>query len=152
GTMVEHGGDPEVCGEVLLDCLEDLLRALGGFWEEVRHRGGVAVSPENTDALANLHAAEIAALDRPAVLAYFAHHLFTLGMVTHLSMSKSLRATARTRPQLRELAPNVDVAISERSRLGCLFRVLDEEPLVVLHPGERKGFQTCITGVADMLQ
>jgi hypothetical protein len=152
GTMVEHGGDSDVCGEVLLDCLEDLLRALGGFWEEVRRLAGVAVNPENANSLADVHAGEIAAADRPAALAYFAHPLFVLGVVAHLSMSKSLRATARTRPALLELAPNVDVAISEDSRLGCLLRVLDDEPLLVLHAGERKGFQTRMTGVADLLQ
>jgi hypothetical protein len=152
GVMVENGGDPSVCGDILLDRLEELLRELKEFWDLVRARARVAISPRNAKDVAGKFFSEVMAVNQAAAYAYYGHYPLLLSVVAHLSKSKQLRATARGRSQFLELAPNVDVVISEHQHLGCLLRVLDDEPLLVLHPGERKGFQTRMTAVADVLQ
>jgi hypothetical protein len=78
--------------------------------------------------------------------------LFVLGAIAHLSRSKPLRARARSRPEIAELARAVDGVTGATSLLTAVLRVLDDERLVVLHPGERKGFEVTIGGVADNFQ
>src|SRR5262245_54166037 len=47
GAMVEHGGDPEVCGPFLLHHLEKLLGELREFWDQVRAHSGATLSHDN---------------------------------------------------------------------------------------------------------
>jgi thioredoxin-like negative regulator of GroEL len=152
GAMVEHGGDPGICGPVLLDRTEGLLRDLGVFWDEVRKRSGATLTPANATPLGERYFNEIGPANQEAAFAFYGHKSYLLGLVTHLSRSPALRAEARRRPRLLQQAPVIDVPFSEHSHLGCLLRVLDDEPLLVLHPGEGKGFRVRLTGVADVLQ
>jgi hypothetical protein len=76
-----------------------------------------------------------------------------MGAIAHLSKSKALRATARQAPDLLAGAPNLDVLIQgDPTYLTCMFRVLDDERLLVLHPAEQKGYEVRLTAVADVLQ
>jgi hypothetical protein len=152
GAMVEHGGDPNVCGEALLDRMEDLLAALGRFWDEVRAKAGQDPTPTTARQLGEQYLVDVYKADPDAAMAYYSHNPLCLGLISHLAKSPALRAAARSRPQLLKLAPNLDVAINEFAHLGTLLRVLDDEPLVVLHPAERKGYRIRITGVGDVLQ
>jgi tetratricopeptide (TPR) repeat protein len=152
GAMVEHGGDPDVCGPVLLDRTEDLLKDMAAFWDEVRSRSGATLTPRNATSLGERHFNEVLQANQRAAWAFVAYKPLLLGIVTHLSRSKALRAAARGRPQLLAMAPAVDMPFSEHSHLGCLLRVLDNEPLIVLHPGAGKGYRVRMTGVADVLQ
>ena len=152
GAMVEHGGHPEVCGEALLDRMEDQLVALGVFWTEVRGRSGQDPTPATARRLGEHYLVDVYQTHPDAAMAYYSHNPLCLGLISHLATSPALRATARARPRLLELAPNLDVAINEFAHLATLLRVLDDEPLVVLYPAERKGFRVRITGVADVLQ
>jgi hypothetical protein len=87
------------------------------------------------------------------VLAYMAENNFRLGLIAHLSRSKPLRSAAWAQPRFLEHTRLVDEAAAyERCFLATILRVLDDEPLLVLHVGQRKGFEIRISGIADNFQ
>jgi hypothetical protein len=153
GAMVEHGGDPEVCGPFLLGCLGKLLGELRQFWEEVRTQSGTVPTQDNAMQLGEAHFNAVAQANLKLAWAFYFHKPLAMGTISHLSKSKGLRATARGRPELLADAPNLDIVNhSDHTYLTCMFRVLDDERLIVLHPAERRGFEVRITAVADVPQ
>lgn len=92
--------------------------------------------------------------EHPAsVLGYMAEDFFRLGLIAHLSRSKGLRRAARTRSELLEQTLKADeAASSHRSFLAIMLQVLDNEPLLVVHVEQRKGFEIRIAGIADNFQ
>lgn len=88
-----------------------------------------------------------------SVLGHMCEEFFRLGLIAHLSRSKPLRAAARSRPEpLRQTLEADEAAGSHRSFLATLLQVLDDEPLLVLHAEERRGFEVRISGIADNFQ
>jgi hypothetical protein len=88
-----------------------------------------------------------------SVLGHMAEEFFRLGLIAHLSRSKGLRQAARARPQLLEQTLKADeAACTHRSFLATLLQVLDDEPLLVVHVEQRKGFDIRIAGIADNFQ
>ena len=82
-----------------------------------------------------------------------AEEFFRLGLIAHLSRSKGLRAAARAQPELLEGTLRLDlVAGSHRSFLATMLQILDDEPLLVLHVEQKKGFGVRISGIADNFQ
>jgi hypothetical protein len=104
------------------------------------------------DQLINLHINDILEANPEFAWAYIAQRPITLGAIAHLSRSKRLRAAARARPELMQLSVEADAAGGTTSFLTDMLRVLDDERLVVLHPGERKGFEVRVSGIADNFQ
>lgn len=77
-----------------------------------------------------------------------------LALIAHLSRSAKARATARKDAKLR-------AAVAELAGLTCppntgflaeLLQVLDDEPLLVLHPASKRGFEVTISGIVDNFQ
>ncbi len=174
GSLVECGGDPHVTGPALLELLPVLLRNVGDFYElaydraandaelarEIESRKAddpeydleTYVADESWDALAMRYGPALFEEHPMAVFAHMADRFFSLGVIAHLSRSKELRAAARARPELLERARANDRYHNGQSFLTCMLRVLDNEPLLVLHPAEGKGFALRISGVADNFQ
>lgn len=153
GALVEFGGDPLICGEAILDRLPGLLRGVATFLGEVYQRAEVQDGEEpDLDQLINLHINDIIETNPEAAFAYIAQQPLSLGAIAHLSRSKPLRAAARSRPELLQLSEEADNLVGNTSFLTDMLRVLDDERLVVLHPGEQKGFVVRISGLADNFQ
>jgi hypothetical protein len=174
GSLVENGGDPETCGPGLLDLLPRVLEGVTDFYRLCRERleadpdiaAEVArraegeegydldayIADESWDALAQRFGPFVYKHRPLPVLAHMAQRFFCLGVIAHLSRSKRLRALARSRPRLLELSREADRAAGYNSFLSDMLRVLDDERLVVLHPGERKGYEVRMSGVADNFQ
>jgi hypothetical protein len=88
-----------------------------------------------------------------SVLGHMADEFFRLGLIAHLSRSKGLRQAARARPELLAQTLQSDAAAGlHRSFLAMLLQVLDDEPLLVVHVEQRKGFEVRIGGIADNFQ
>jgi hypothetical protein len=88
-----------------------------------------------------------------SVLGHMAEEIFRLGLIAHLSRSKALRDAARARSELLEKTLQADAAAAaHRSFLAIMLQVLDEEPLLVVHVEQRKGFDVRIAGIADNFQ
>jgi hypothetical protein len=153
GAFVENDADPDICGEAILDRLPELLRGVAAFHDEVHQRAEVPEGDEpDPDELINRHINDILGANPQVVWAYVASRSLTLGAIAHLSKSKRLRSVARSRPELLQLSQEADAAVGHTSFLTDMLRVLDDERLIVLHPGEQKGFEVRISGLADNFQ
>ena len=174
GSLVENGGDPRIAGPALLDLLPQILESAAEFYRlcgdrvaadadvaaEVARRAAEDpaydtndyIRDETWDALAQRFGPAIFQTHPLAVLGHMARHFYSLGVIAHLSRSKELRAAARARPALLEASARADDAAGNGTFLTDMLRVLDDERLIVLHPGERKGFDVRISGVADNFQ
>jgi hypothetical protein len=175
GSLVECGGDPHVTGFVLLDLLPHLLKNVGDFYElaydraandaalasEIEKRKAddpdydldAYIADESWDALGMRFGPALFETHPMAVFAHMADRFYALGVIAHLSRSKELRAAARARPELLERSRANDGAYGGgASHLTCMLRVLDDEPLLVLHPAEGKGYALRVSGVADNFQ
>jgi len=174
GSLVERGGDPEIAGPGLLNLLPRVLEAVAEFYHLCRQRAEADpdiaaeiaarakeandydidsyIADESWDALAQRFGPFIFKMKPVPVLAHMAEHFYCLGVIAHLSKSKRLRALARSRPELLERSLAVNAASGHSSFLTDMLRVLDDERLIVIHPGEQKGFEVRISGVADNFQ
>jgi hypothetical protein len=153
GALVEFGGDPGICGEAILERLHGVLDGVTTFLQEVYERAEVQEREEpDLDQLINLYINDILETHPEGAFAYLAHRPLTHGALAHLARSKPLRAIARSRPELLQRSQSVDELTRETSFLTLMLRVLDDEPLLVLHPGEQKGFEVRISGLADNFQ
>ncbi len=91
--------------------------------------------------------------DPASVLGHMAEEFFRFGLIAHLSRSRSLRRAARAQSQLLEQTLRADEAAgSQPSFLVIMLQVLDDEPLLVVHVEQRKGFEIRIAGIADNFQ
>ncbi len=88
--------------------------------------------------------------DSAAGWAYASEESLTLGAIAHLGRSKALRQIAREMPLLLERARGYDgICRSGRSFLTKMLMTLDDEPLLVLHPEQRKGFRMRFSAIPD---
>lgn len=174
GSLVECGGDPHVTGFALLDLLPHLLKHVGDFFELAYERAAndadlakeiearkaddpdydldSYIADESWDALGMRFGPALFETHPMAVFAHMADRFYALGVIAHLSRSKELRAAARSRPELLERSRANDGYFGGQTHLTCMLRVLDNEPLLVLHPAEGKGFALRVSGVADNFQ
>lgn len=174
GSLVECGGDPHVTGFALLDLLPHLLKNVGDFYELTYERAAQDaelaaeiearkaddpdydldsyIADESWDALGMRFGPALFEAHPMPVFAHMADRFYALGVIAHLSRSKELRAAARARPELLERSRANDGALGGQSFLTCMLLVLDDEPLLVLHPAEGKGYALRISGVADNFQ
>jgi hypothetical protein len=92
--------------------------------------------------------------EHPAsVLGHMSREFFCLGLIAHLSRSKSLRVASRSQPELLEGTLRCDAAASSHgSFLATILQVLDDESLLILHVEQRKGFAVRIGGISDNFQ
>ncbi|MGC4807089.1 hypothetical protein [Micromonospora sp. DT233] len=159
GALVELGarGDPLLAP--VADGLAGALAAADRFrrgWQRVR---GDQELPDPDDrscldaahaALTQAYADERDALD--AVAGWYAVGTWAMPAITLLQQSALVRATFPHRERL--LALGAELA-GQRTDLECvlgLLRVLDGEPLLVLHRPTGRGWRVDIDGVADNFQ
>jgi hypothetical protein len=183
GSLVENGGDPEIVGAALLERLPRVIETAGDFYKRCRDlamadqaltedlRAGLAEAEEPEkeltpaemidDHVAQAGWSKLASMFGPvlfkehpsSVLGHMSEEFFRLGLIAHLSRSKSLRKAARSQAQLREGALALDdLEGAHRSFLAAMLHVLDDEALLVLHVEQKKGFDVRISGIADNFQ
>jgi hypothetical protein len=75
-----------------------------------------------------------------------------LGVIGMLSRSPAGRARARADAALLEAAGDVGRLVGPAAFLVKMLQVLDDEELVVLDPGGKRGWRTVFSGVADNFQ
>ena len=78
-----------------------------------------------------------------------AYYLLEKGAMACLSRSAELRATL---PQKPVLLARIKRYQERYGFLGKMLNVLDDEPLVVLHPETTRGFRFTMSGIADNFQ
>jgi len=164
GALVENGGDPEIALLPVLEHLPDLLAGAIVFnntCEALAH-AAPAKQKEQDKANAEDEAQPASPVEefghqvqqeKPAeAMAWLSLEPLCMGAIAMLSRSVEGRSRAREMP---DLLPRVFSMAGAHPRVGFLaqlLQVLDNELVLVLHPGQQRGYRVRITGIADNFQ
>jgi hypothetical protein len=175
GVLVEYGGNPDITGGGLLAWFPRIADGCVAFYKRCAEllegdrevAGAIAeraeqaqaegagydladyIREEGWEAVVKRCHDEINAENRHACRAQNCQMRYQLALMAHLSRSKQLRALARAKPEYLEKAWDLYGAmLGEGDLVVKMLRVQDDEPLLVLHPGERKGYAVRISGIA----
>jgi hypothetical protein len=141
GSLVDIGANPEIAAPAVVERLVEILPDVRTFGDACRSRAGDdAVTPEIQQQVAD---------DHPEVVGgWNAFQNLPMAAISMISRSKELRSTLRKTPALRDELEKIDA----QHFLVMLLHVLDDEPLVVLHPELRQGYRMKISGISDNFQ
>jgi hypothetical protein len=164
GALVESAGDPRIALDAVLKRLPEVLATAATFAEVCRELAEAPVaavagvgdrSRRGADDIGSYvdQFAALVADERPEeAQAWTALEPLCMGAIAMLSRSVEARQEVRSQtdllPGARQLAPlHPRVAY-----LTTLLQVLDDEQLMVLHPGLRRGYRLRIRGIANNYQ
>ena len=163
GAMVERGLDPSVALPSMLDRLEqqvlpDAIRFVatcrGAAEDDLEPTPEVAdpgAEPEQPDPILT-HGARMAELVPLQGQSFQALESLSRAAAAMLTRSAPMRQLAWSRPEFRLLLDQLGGQYGHAGMLWTVAHVLDDEPLVVLHPAQGKGYQVRISGLADNFQ
>jgi len=150
GAIVEAGGDPLLVVNAALDRLPEVLRGADEFVSACQEAAEAAESSgeqEESDPIKRF-GSEVARSYPEEADAYYALRPLSLGTIAMLSRSREARLRSRNRGDLLDLSRSLDSASGGGSSfLTKMLCVLDDEPLLVLHPAEGKGYRLRMSGI-----
>jgi len=111
-----------------------------------------AAEPNHPQDPVERHSERIAPLMPREAQSFEALSPFSMAAVAMLSRSIEARKASRSRPALHAALDKLGGQYGHAGFLWVMIQVLDDEPIVVLHPGEGKGFRVRISGLADNFQ
>lgn len=95
---------------------------------------------------------QIANLMPTAAEAFRALEPFSLAAIAMLSRSMEARRASWQRTSLRRSLAELGGQYGHAGMLWMMLQVLDDEPVVVIHPEQAKGYQVRISGLAENFQ
>lgn len=153
GALVEAGGPPRALGETLLAHLPDALEPAARFASACHAALPEEEPDEDTellevgDDLAPVDLVQtLADADPDGAIAWQALEYWALPTIACLTRDREVRDLARERPELRKLA---FAATGYRGFLTIALDLLDDAPLIVLHPATHQGFEARFSAVAS---
>ncbi len=170
GAMIEAGADPLIPFPVCLQSMISVLRGANDFMEACYRmcedqETAISAGQKFRDSFENgiqedenldeqdvvaLYGEQIGETEPWLANDYSAFEPLSMGLIAMLSRSKQARQMARENPELLELSRRFDL-ISQQGQISFLtsiLSVLDDQPLLVLHPELKKGFLLHISGIA----
>jgi hypothetical protein len=145
GALVEGGASPELAWPAIVEGLETLLHQASRFADACLERARDAAIDE---ALASA-AMEVAERRPRDAAAWRETPSRCLAAVACLTRSRTLRKNVRGDTALVEATIPLAEAIDEVGLLLQLLRMLDDEPFVVIHAEEKRGFRIVLRDVAS---
>lgn len=144
GALVERGADPLLAANAILDRLETVAEGARDFYTACL-QANAFVEGADSESIMKTIAAEIPV----AAFQWSVLERVYVAPIALLSRSKTLRQQVKTRHRLIDL-----IADMSRDNVGAgwlekMFEVLDDEVLLVLHPGQGKGYRLAIEGIAS---
>jgi hypothetical protein len=151
GGLADLGTDPAVVAPVLVPRASVILELAAQFREQYNAAHGDVPSPEFHPAIPGV--LERFAGDRDLVEAWFtanewAQPVLFLAQRKDFRQALNLGDRARLTAAAREVGDDVDAA----GWLHGILRVLDDEPLIVLHRATGRAFRVTISGIGDNFQ
>jgi hypothetical protein len=154
GALVEEfGGNPDEAIEPVLSGLLSALPLAASFARacEGAHTASNVELEENQSAIQRF-GPDLSDIMPEEARGWASLEFLCPATVAMLSVSRNARQRARERTDLRaalsELAPIHDWS----SFVANILVVLDDEEVIVLHPGLRRGYRVQISGIADNFQ
>jgi hypothetical protein len=153
GALVEQGGDAHLVGQAILQRFTVLLGAAGVFVAACRAAAvAEGVGDDDADSIVERYTPRLGPEMPEHANAWGSLDIMCRPALAILQSSKTDRQSACVNVPLmdgiRALADVHDGA----SWILQLLDVLDDEPLLVLHPALRRGFRITISGIADNFQ
>jgi hypothetical protein len=157
GALVEQGADLDPMAQPTLSRLEEAVGAALLFVEAcVAHKQeGVAPAGENEgqrgDAIA-LFGEQVGERMPKNLQAHWALDRLNSATLAVLSRSKALRRVVHGRAALVEQVKRLEALDAAPACLPEMLQVLDDEEVLVLHPGQQRGYQIVISGIGYNFQ
>ena len=155
GGLVERGADPEIALAVVVNRLRGVLAEAATFAEAaLKLAGMLETSDADIDlaALVDQFGSQVAQEHPPLAWAWTATDLFGRAAIAMLGRSKPGRQAARRDPELVNGLARLASTQPLANWLSQLLAVLDDEDILVLHPGLGRGYRVRISGLADNFQ
>jgi hypothetical protein len=144
GALVEIGTDPALAFDAVWSRIGSILPDAQAYLTLCQAEGAEPDDPQVMQRLGPEHPDE--------ANAWNALGNFYRAAVAMLSRSKALRKKAHADTGTIELLAALSSAHGGADWLNQLLAVLDDEALIVLHPGEKRGYRVRIAGVGDNFQ
>jgi len=167
GALVERGLGPTIAIGPILDRIErqiapDAIAFVAACFQAAQddpsptpNEGdalGPAAEPNDPPDPVDQHGERIAAQMPREAQSFEALSPFSMAAVAMLSRSIEARKASQSRRALRAALDELGGQYGHAGFLWVMMQVLDDEPIVVLHPGEEKGVRVRISGLADNFQ
>ena len=161
GAIVENGATASILARPLMTYLPNVLRLAGRLYELI----GAAMppprdgeKPDSDDPISykgrpvpTALAEQIMSDNPKEASAFLSLDMWCLPMIACLSTSSELRREAAGTELLDVVSPLTSAGGAVKF-LTDMLRVLDDEPLLVLHPESRAGFECRISGISCNFQ
>ena len=155
GGLVERGADPEIALAVVIERLRGVLPEAVAFAEAALQLSRTEQIP-GTDvdltAMVEEFGSHVARAQPPLAWAWTATDLFGRAAIAMLSRSKAGREAARHDAELANGLARLAGVLPLANWLAQILAVLDDEEILVLHPGLGRGYRVRISGLADNFQ
>jgi len=163
GAIVERGGTASILLRPLIERLPDIMRTANRLYERIGEAmppevEGQDEEPESEHSILycgrpvpDAISEQVAAEYPQEANAVNALTMWCLPLIACLARSADLRRQA-ARTDLLDLARSLEENDGNVGFLRQMLRVLDNEPLLVLHPGERAGYECRISGISSNFQ
>jgi hypothetical protein len=161
GALVEAGGEPDIALGPVLDHLPAMLASAAVFYracEEAdaanpeEEEDGEEGEEEEDGSCVDRFGYEVSQRLPEEGLAWVSLEPMGLGAIAMLSRSPQGRRVVRGNGPLRKRVLELAGAHPRMTFLAKLLQVLDDEELLVLHPGQQRGYRVEISGIADNFQ
>lgn len=165
GALVEGGFDPTLALDAILDRLEGQVAPEScDFAAACREAAADEPGPEAGEGEGEgegdderpdpveSHGERVAALMPEQARSFRSLRAFSLAAIAMLSRSAESRAASRLRTSLRKSLDELGGQYGHAGELWIMMQVLDDEPLLILHPAQGKGYRVRISGLADNFQ
>lgn len=149
GACVERGTDPVPCAPGVFAVVRDAFEAAAQFCERwAENGGGDLPDPEQTELTDDI----IDRVGYATALGWWTLQQFQMAALALLN-NKAVRQQLGEKGELLALVERADEATEGAYKgLSYALRVLDDEPLVVLHRESRTGYALRMTGIGDNFQ
>ncbi len=144
GAIVEGGGDPMVAWPAVEAGLTDVLGRASRFARACL----IAAQTDHLEEALETAGANVAESHPRDAAAWKSMPSRCLAAVACLTRSRSLRRKVRENGKIKKAAAPLADAVAEVAFLVQVVEILDDEPLVVLHPQHRAGFRVVTRDVA----
>ncbi|WP_165073733.1 hypothetical protein [Paludisphaera rhizosphaerae] len=157
GGLVERGLDPTIAVEAVLNRIERQIGPEALAFASACKKAAPKKRKRSADAEDQMDPVEEfgdqVAQRMPAETGSFQMlEPFSLAAVAMLGRSPDARRASRSRTALRQTLNDLGGQYGYAGLLWMMMQVLDDEPLLVLHPGEGKGYRVQISGLGDNFQ
>lgn len=148
GAMVEAGAPPELAWPAVVDGLKDTLDAATRYAQACLDE---SEQPHIDEGIRVAKHIVTKKMPRESA-AWDALGSRCLAAVACLSRSSKLRKQARATSELIDAAYPLEDAVEEVTFLRQVIRVLDDEPVLVIHPAQRRGYRLVMRDIATNLE